>query len=486
MIPNGLCTRLLLLSGCPSLQDDFLRTWSLPPLSHTTNSSLMVTHLVFDGTLLPATAVLDLLDRLRAGYFDLVVILPPQWTGSLQPDPKDGSSQSAAASSGPSSNAQSDPAVSATRAVVSQWELCAWTAEQALAHSSTHLFLWTVEQPGAAQKCFSSTTEFQMLSWIHDARREDSATHRLTSADSCPVAHFLTDIPAVLSPTLGLHSSFLGPECAFPHTSPPHYALASASSFCSILLQAYLSRDSATPLRDRGSGSDRHASTTWSLSQSPFSRSSLYSGWRDGTIDGNILANFSDEPNTTQYFSCTGSQRSPLLDHLVFVSSSGDTASAVFPLWFAVPGSLPARVSVLGQAPDTALAHSSAGDCRKKSCISKGSSREKRLKRDTSCPATHKFGFSLTSAIRKGVSQPSEFAHLDDTVVDRGDTTSTPSVMSRSTGTRIPSTTRAPLAPVELRGDDGDGLRSSLPFSGQTGGVDTRSVSFLSVVLCVF
>ena len=187
-------------------------------------------------------------------------------------------------------------------------------------------------------------------------------------------------------------------------------------------------------------------------------------------------------PNTTQYFSCTGSQRSPLLDYLVFVSSSGDTASAVFPLWFPVSGSLPARESVHGQASGTTLAHSSAGDCRKRSRVSKGSSREKRLKRDTSC----KFGFSLTGALRKGGSQPSEFAHLDDTVVDRGDTTSTPTVMSRSTGTRIPSTTRAPLAPLELRGDVGDGLRLSLPFSGQTGGVDTRSVSFFKVLCCVF
>ena len=47
----------------------------------------MVVSLFLDGIFLLATAVLDLLDRPRAGYFDLVVILPPQLTGSLQLDP---------------------------------------------------------------------------------------------------------------------------------------------------------------------------------------------------------------------------------------------------------------------------------------------------------------------------------------------------------------------------------------------------------------
>ena len=184
MIPDGSCTLLLLLSGCCSLQDEFLRAWSLPPISPTSNSSLMVVSLLLDGIFLPETAVLDLLDRLRAGYFDLVVILPPQLTGSLQLDSLWGSSQSAAVPSDHPGSAQLDPAVSAAKAVLSQWELCA-------KNSATNLFLWTVEQPGAAQRSFSSTTEFQKLGRFHDARREDSAVHQLTSVDSWPIVFFL-------------------------------------------------------------------------------------------------------------------------------------------------------------------------------------------------------------------------------------------------------------------------------------------------------
>ena len=394
MIPDGSCTRLLLLSGCCSLQDEFLRAWSLPPVSPTSNSSLMVVSLFLDGIFLPATAVLDLLDRLRAGYFDLVVILPPQLTGSLQLDPLGGSSQSAVVSRDHPGSAQVDPAVSAAKAVFSQWELCAWTAEQALAHSATNLFLWTVEQTGATQRSFSITTEFQKLGRFRDARREDSAVHQLTSVDSWPIARFLTDIPVVLSPTLGLHSSALGPECAFSHTSPTQVAFVPGPSFspvqqfCStLLLHANLSKELAPPLRDGVSGSDSVVSATWSLAQSPGSCATLYDCWLRGTLNSYVLANYTNESDIERYMGCTGAQRSSLLDLLDFSSSTGDIASSVFPLWFSgrscVPVSPPRCVPHLGTASPYSVnePYSHAGIGCKRSFSSKSFRRAKKTQK---------------------------------------------------------------------------------------------------------
>ena len=461
MIPDGSCTRLLLLSGCCSLQDEFLRAWSLPPISPTSNSSLMVVSLLLDGIFLPATAVLDLLDRLRAGYFDLVVILPPQLTGSLQLDSLWGSSQSAAVPSDHPGSAQLDPAVSAAKAVLSQWELCAWTAEQALAHSATNLFLWTVEQPGAAQRSFSSTTEFQKLGRFHDARREDSAVHQLTSVDSWPIVLFLTDIPVALSPTLGLHSVAPGPKCALPHTSPsqvssvPNPSFSPGEKFCSALLHAYLSRELAPPLRDRGSGSFSVASTTWSLAQSPGSRATLYDCWLKGTLNSDILANFTNAHDIEKYMGGLGARRSTLLDLLGFSSSSGDTASSVFPLWF----SGRSVVSV-----PTASPFSHAGSGCKRILSSKGFRRAKKLKNAASLAGGLKDGVSVPGEMGPlGVKPPISACPTDlpsrtssspaptGRVVVCGGTAATSRVIVTTTGTTTPRCSQAPLAPLEQR-----------------------------------
>ena len=53
---------------------------------------------------------------------------------------------------------------------------------------------------------------------------------------------------------------------------------------------AYLSRELAPPLGDRGSGSVSVASAKWSLAQSPGSRATLYDCWLGGTLNSYILA----------------------------------------------------------------------------------------------------------------------------------------------------------------------------------------------------
>ena len=121
---------------------------------------------------------------------DVWIIKTNQHCESVQPAPN---------SSDHPSSAQSNSKVSATK-VISQWELCVWIAEQELARCFTNMFF---AGRGTAEQSFQSTTEFQELDGFDDARRGDSSARQLNSVESCLVVRSLTDIPTVLTPTLG-------------------------------------------------------------------------------------------------------------------------------------------------------------------------------------------------------------------------------------------------------------------------------------------
>ena len=450
----------------------------------------MVVSLFFDGIYFPATAVLDLLDRLLSGYFDLVVIMPPPFTGLLQLFPLCGSSQSAAVPRDHPGSAQFDPAVSAAKAVFSQWELCAWTAEQALAHSATKLFLWIVEQPGAAQNSFSSNTEFQKLGRLHTLMPGEKIPQCINSPLWIRfLSHvFFTDILVALSPTLGFHSSVLGPGCAFPHTSPY------ASGFCTRSL--FLARGefffhSPPRLTVKGTRSTpKGQGFRFSLCRQPQVVSGAISRvTRDAS---RLLARrhaqqlhprqlSTTSATSSMYMGCTGAQRSSLLDLLGFLRRPG----ILLPLYFRC-GSLVCPVSLFLclvvsiltlEVVARGVSHRRASDAQKtqKCCVAgrglkDGVSLPGEMGPLASRPPTRACATSSSS-------QASNSLALPGLMADGGGMATTSAVMATTTGTTAPMCSQAPLAPLEQRGSDDDGVPSLLPFSvGQPDRVGAGSV----------
>ena len=321
-----------MVSSCREHEDEFLCAWELLQSRLKQPSPLQIIHYIFDDSSVDLVSCLDLLDRVRSGFFQLSCILPPASTWSRTCHSEPPGQLPLRSRSAPFGLDCLDPAaLEQVQKANQQGEFCCWIAEQTLHCPTGKLVLIFPEDLGAdkndGQSSIWSCREYQLLEGLHEARRGASFLCQLSSVDQCRPLGILSDLPALQSslhlgwPQFTSHSSELvygGPlpqscGCATPHTAlsgakPDNETL--GSQFWLVCLRSYFSDVHPYALRDGECctyGSISPSSFVLSpllpsFSSLPLSFYSLYVSWLSGGLSREILREACPSANISQFF----------------------------------------------------------------------------------------------------------------------------------------------------------------------------------------
>ena len=331
--------RVLLVSSCRTHEDEFLSAWELLQSRLKQPSPLQVIHYIFDDSSDDLVSLLDLLDRVKSGFFQLSCVLPPASTWSRVRHSELPGQLPLRSRSAPFGLDGLDPAaLERVQRANQQGEFCCWIAEQILHCPVSKLVLVFPEDLGGDKNSGPSSIwsrrEYQLLEGLREARRGASFLCQLSSVDQRRPLGILSDLAALQSSlhlgwpqftSQGLQLVYVGPlprscGCATPHTilkgakSDKEFRTAAVnllgSQFWLVCLRAYFFDVLPHALMDGefcifGSIAPSSFCLSPSLpsfSSLPSSFHSLYVSWLSGGLSREVLREACPFANASQFF----------------------------------------------------------------------------------------------------------------------------------------------------------------------------------------
>ena len=360
------CRVLALFSG-PLKQAEIVEAWSAAQNPAARQSQLEF--LYYDPDVQhDIIVVFDLLDRVKAGFFQAVFIAPPAstWSRSRHLGPTQTQLRSRAQPLGlPSLGALAQSRISEANRTL---EVCTWLVQQALFARVPCVLLFPEDLGGHSYSGPSSPwalQDWRFLEGLGDARRGSAFLCRLAAADHRRPTGFITNLDELIDdiylgwprllpiqqdlyydgplpkvcPCTTLHGDLVGrdPDSVFLSTSCPIIPAGLWSHFFRDLLAAR----SSSSLRVGAFPSASPATVVSSarLADAPGSWSWLYTMWQSGQLTRVALADVADSTQVQQYLSsspvtssCSTSSlttRSRLLELVVFPASVWSVGSVV-------------------------------------------------------------------------------------------------------------------------------------------------------------
>ena len=349
-------------------RDEILQAWTDVQPSLKSALPMEVVQYFFDPPSVALLPVLDLLDRVRSGHFQLVCVFPPAATWSQVPGQPPLRSRSC-----PFGLDDLDP--DDTERVIHANACCefsAWIAEQAACCSQCRLVLAFPEDFGGHYRDGPASVwachEYQMLENLREARRGAAFLCQLSSVDHWRPLGFISDIPDLLArlspgwPSLQPTDTALvytGPlpkscPCALPHrptkgaksASVPHTADAvlMGSLFWQRCFHDLLKDCFPATLRDGGSLVRSSSSFSCSapssclgsaprFSSCPGSQYDVYVQWHSGGLTRHTLRDVVDSALVSKFFDV------PLTNNILADGRSTLGASCETTRWKHSPGS---------------------------------------------------------------------------------------------------------------------------------------------------
>ena len=313
-------------------EDEFLSAWELFQSRLKQPSPLQIIHYIFDDSSVDLVSFLDLLDRVRSGFFQLSCVLPPTSTWSRARHSELPGQLPLRSRSAPFGlDCLDTAALEQVQRANQQGEFCCWIAEQTLHCPTGKLVLIFPEDLGGDKNDGQSSIwlcrEYQLLEGLHEARRGASFLCQLSSVGRCRPLGILSVLPALQSslhlgwPQFTSHGSklvYVGPlpqscGCATPHTAlrgakPDNETL--GPQFWLVCLRSYFSDVHPNALSDGEFctyGSISPSSFVLSpllpsFSSLPSSFYSLYVSWLSGGLSRETLRDACPSANTSQFF----------------------------------------------------------------------------------------------------------------------------------------------------------------------------------------
>ena len=319
---------LVLSSGtvCPT---EILTGWQMSEACYDDPHPCELTHFNFSDDH-DLVVILKLLDKVRDGFFQVVVILPPasSWSRARHVGPE----------GQPPIRSRSSPwgVIEASSAQYSKLlhdnktaEISTWFAEQSLLREEPRtalIYIFPEDFGGhfsTGPASLWSLQELRVLHGTHDALRGATFLCRICGSDRKKPLGILTNLPGLQEalsmglPNLKLHGSFLqyhGPlpkSCGFSPPHPPSVGISSSDGFLTVEplgapFWKFCFSWFSTPLRLETMRTFRLPQFLlrfpFPLSQSP---GQVYGRWQRNKLTYKFLRDYTASPDLDSYFTCT-------------------------------------------------------------------------------------------------------------------------------------------------------------------------------------